>query len=485
MGSALRRLSSAQEMRNSGGGSRGGRAVVDRVEVAGDKGIPLVLAVAGSSRARHRVTAALTPDFAVSELEPDALVDPTPWLDAAAAVVCLGEADDLETLASLERLLALPARSSLVVVSDGADDSLIESALERLAPAQVLGAPSHPATIRYAVRRALPSAAPGRGARTNQRPAPALLGVSSAIREVIEHVRQIAPTPIPALILGETGTGKELVARAIHEASPRCDQPFVAVNCGALPDTLLESELFGHRKGSFTGADRDKRGLFEFATGGTIFLDEIGDTSPALQMKLLRVLEQKEIRPLGDTQTIRVDVRVVSATHRDLESGIEDGSFRQDLYYRLNAVTIYVPPLRRRRVDIPFLAQHFAEEFGASHARRITLSEDFLQSLSERTFPGNVRELRNAVERAIALAAPGETVTRAHLQPPMREAVPSVGDLSGPLKDIVDRVESEAIRAALDRFDGNRRRAARALGLSPAGLRYKLRRLGLSEPSEA
>jgi transcriptional regulator with PAS, ATPase and Fis domain len=306
--------------------------------------------------------------------------------------------------------------------------------------------------------------------------------VSSAIREVIDQIRQIAPTHLPALILGETGTGKELVARAIHEQSPRSGSLFVAINCGALPDSLLESELFGHRKGSFTGADRDKRGLFEHASGGTILLDEIGDTSPALQMKLLRALENKEIRPLGDTRTIRVDVRVVSATHRNLEAAIEEGSFREDLYYRLNALTIYVPPLRRRRVDIPFLAQHFAEEFGGAHARRITLQEDFVESLAQRDFPGNVRELRNAVERAIALAAPGEPVTSEHLEPPPRDSVITPPELGGTLKDLVDRVESEAIQATLKHFGGNRRRTADALGLSRPGLRYKLRRLGL-EPS--
>ncbi len=269
------------------------------------------------------------------------------------------------------------------------------------------------------------------------------------------------------------------MARAIHEQSPRADRPFVAVNCGALPDSLLESELFGHTKGAFTGADRDKRGLFEHADGGTIFLDEIGDTSPALQLKLLRVLEQKEIRPVGGTRTRKLDVRVVSATQRDLESAIEEGSFRADLFYRLNAVSIYVPPLRRRRVDIPFLAQHFAEELGAAHARRITLQENFLESLSRQDFPGNVRELRNAVERAIALAERGEPVTRDPLD---RE--PGKGDaksrgLAGTLREIVNRLETETIRASLERFEGNVGLAAEALGLSRPGLRYKMRRLGI------
>jgi DNA-binding NtrC family response regulator len=399
----------------------------------------------------------LTPDLSVSEIDPSALLDPAPLLDAAAAVAILGPEDDRKALDTLARLPTLPAGRSLVLVLDGAAEDLAAEALDRLEPAQVLSAPLTSAVLRYAVQRALPSSRPGQGARRGQRPATTLLGVSSAIREVIEQIRQIAPTHIPALILGETGTGKELVARAIHESSPRADRPFVAVNCGALADSLLESELFGHRRGAFTGAERDKSGLFEHADGGTIFLDEIGDTSPALQMKLLRVLEAKEIRPLGDTRTLRVDVRVVSATHSDLESAIEKGAFRRDLYYRLNAVTIYVPPLRRRRVDIPFLAQHFAED---------------------------VRELRNAVERAIALAAPGKPVTSAHLERPISGQFPSALDWEGPLKELVDRVESEAIVAALQRADGKRSRAAEALGLTRPGLRYKMRRLGLETARE-
>jgi DNA-binding NtrC family response regulator len=440
--------------------------------------------VAQAPHRRRCITAWLTPDLSVSEIDPSALLDPAPLLDAAAAVAILGPEDDRKALDTLARLPTLPAGRSLVLVLDGAAEDLAAEALDRLEPAQVLSAPLTSAVLRYAVQRALPSSRPGQGARRGQRPATTLLGVSSAIREVIEQIRQIAPTHIPALILGETGTGKELVARAIHESSPRADRPFVAVNCGALPDSLLESELFGHRRGAFTGAERDKSGLFEHADGGTIFLDEIGDTSPALQMKLLRVLEAKEIRPLGDTRTLRVDVRVVSATHSDLESAIEKGAFRRDLYYRLNAVTIYVPPLRRRRVDIPFLAQHFAEELGVSHAQRITLQEDFLESLSQRDFPGNVRELRNAVERAIALAAPGKPVTSAHLERPISGQFPSALDWEGPLKELVDRVESEAIVAALQRADGKRSRAAEALGLTRPGLRYKMRRLGLETARE-
>ncbi len=433
-----------------------------------------MLAVSRAAEFRSRVAEALEPEFAVQGASPRELGTAGPLLDAAACVIELeGSVDDLEPI------LGLPAGRCITLVADGRDTATIEVALQKLAPAQVLSAPANRAMLLYAVRRSLPPGSPGEGARPNQRPAVALLGVSAAIREVIEQVRQIAPTPLPALILGETGTGKEIVARAIHEQSSRAERPFVAVNCAALTDTLLESELFGHRKGAFTGAHRDKRGLFEEASGGTIFLDEIGDTSQALQMKLLRVLETKEVRPVGDTRDIRVDARVVSATHRDIEQAIEDGTFRRDLFYRLNAVTIWVPPLRRRRVDVPFLAQHFAEEFGAGEARRIVLGDDFLEGLSERDFPGNVRELRNQVERAIALATPGEPVTRSHLEPAPGAAARTGVDLDGTLREVVDRVETAAILAALERSGGSRRAAARELGLTPPGLRYKMRRLGL------
>ena len=448
------------------------------------KPAPLVLVIARDPALRRTIAAALAPDFAASGLEPTALSAPARFLDAAAAIACLGADDDESTIASLLPLRSLPLRASLLLSLHGAGREVIESALAQLEPAQVLSQPIPVALLRYAVGRALSSATPGRGARSQQRRAPALLGVSTAIREVLEQVKQVAGSPIPVLIQGETGTGKELVARAIHEQSPRAGRPFVAINCGALPDTLLESELFGHRRGAFTGADHDKTGLFEVADGGTLFLDEIGDTSPALQMKLLRVIETQELRPLGDTQIRQVDVRLISATHRDLEAAIEKGSFRQDLFYRINAVTLYVPPLRRRRVDIPFLAQHFAEELGAAQARRITLDEDFLEALSRRDFPGNVRELRNAVERAITLAAPDEPVSARDLPPASSGVSTNPPAPWSTLRERIERVETEAIREALERCGGNRRRMAEALGLSRPGLRYKMRRLGLGDPDE-
>ena len=315
--------------------------------------------------------------------------------------------------------------------------------------------------------------------RARSAPAP-LLGVSRSMCEVMDRVKQVAATHLPVLILGETGVGKELVAQAIHDAAFPGERPFVAVNCGALPEALLESELFGFRKGAFTGADRDKSGLFETASGGTLFLDEIGDTSKALQVKLLRTLETQEVRPLGSTEVRKVDVRLVSATHRDLETEVKEGDFREDLFYRINTVTLHVPPLRARRVDIPILARHFAEEFSASHGRSVSVRDDFLEALGRLELPGNVRELRNRVERAIALAGLDGVVTAEHLEMP-EDARRFVRPEGGTLRALVDQVEMEAIQDALRRLGGNRTRVARELGLSRQGLRKKMVRLGLED----
>ena len=445
---------------------------------------PVVLVLAREAAARRSLTPHLTPEWSVRELELCALGESAPHIDAAGAVAILDAADGLDTLAQLKPLGPLPAGRSLVLVLRGASEGVIEAALQLLHPAQVLTDPVPAAVLRFALRRALPVERPGQGARDHQRRAPALLGVSAAIREVLEQVKRVAPSQMPVLILGETGTGKELVARAVHDQSPRRDRALVTVNCSALPETLLESELFGYCRGAFTGAERDKQGLFEIANGGTLFLDEVGDTSAALQSKLLRALENQEIRPVGGSEVRQIDVRLVSATNRDLEAAIEENKFRRDLYYRINAATIFVPPLRRRRVDIPFLAQHFAEEFGAEHAHRITLDEDFLETLSRCDFPGNVRELRNAVERAIALAAPEQSVSARHLQALGGDLRPPAEPRKGTLRERVEAVEIEALREALQLFDGNRTKAAEALGLSRLGLRKKLRRLGLERALE-
>jgi len=441
----------------------------------------LILAVAGDERRRQSIAARLAPEFAVRPVAAGALAEPGAWVDAHGAVVWLEPGHDPHDLIALRDL---PAGRALVLLSEDADPGRLDAAIETLRPRAVHAADAPAVALRLTLRNALPAENAGEGARHNHRRAPALLGVSQAIRDLMEELRRLAASNIQVLITGETGTGKELVARAIHEQSPRANQAFVAVNCGALPDTLLESELFGHVRGAFTGADRDKRGLFEEACGGTLLLDEVGDTSPAFQTKLLRVLEAREIRPVGGTDVRRVDVRIVSATHRDLEQMVAEGSFRQDLLYRLNTATLYVPPLRRRRVDIPFLAQHFAEEFGDEHARKILLDESFLDGLARQEFPGNVRELRNAVERAIALTTPGEPVGASPLvreMGPGFDAAPAAAAGEGTLRERLDVVEREALRDALDRFHGNRTRMAEALGLSRVGLRSKLRRHGLDE----
>ncbi len=435
-----------------------------------------ILLIAREAEARRSLRALLGSGFEVCDFEPSGSRPLASSVDAAAAVAVLSGAP--HEIEHLERLLQVRAGSSLVLlVPRDLSDETLTLATRRLRPAAVLSHPTREGILRHALGRLFASGPGGRGARVQHRPAQALLGVSAAMREVLENVRRVAGSNIPILILGETGTGKELVARAVHQQSGRSGGPFVALNCGALPETLLESELFGHQRGAFTGAERDRPGLFAQASGGTLFLDEVGDMPPAMQAKLLRALETQEIRPLGATATLRVDVRIVSATHHDIEARVKEGDFREDLFYRLNVATIHVPPLRRRRVDIPFLAQHFAEEFGAAHAREVVLAEDFVEALARRDFPGNVRELRSAVERAIALAAPDDPVTSDVLDSGAEESRPP--SVRGTLRRQIEQLELRAIRAALDQHGGNKTRAAEALGLSRLGLRKKIRRLGL------
>ena len=433
------------------------------------------LVVARAARVRRGYERSIAETRPAIGVEPDALGDATRFVDAAGALLVLDESDSAETIERCRVLEQVPAGGKLILVPAGAKDDVLDDALHQLSPRQVLQHPVSDALLGWAMNRVAPDA--GRGAREQHRPARALLGVSAALRRVAAEIEVVAPSRLAVLILGETGTGKELVARALHEKSPRARRRFVTVNCGALPESLLEGELFGYKRGAFTGATRDRHGLLEEADGGTFFLDEVGEMSPALQVKLLRVLETGELRLLGSNEVVEVDVRVISATHRDLEQEIEEGRFRLDLFYRLNGASLYIPPLRRRRVDIPFLAQHFAEEFGEDSARRIILGDEFLDALSQRDFPGNVRELRNAVERAIALAQPGQTLTADDL-PPDESGRPTFFAM-GTLSDRIAQVEVQAIQEALERFDGNKTRAAEALGISRLGLRKKMQRLRL------
>jgi two-component system NtrC family response regulator len=299
-----------------------------------------------------------------------------------------------------------------------------------------------------------------------------LVGTSKAMDEVRRLINKVAPTESTVLILGETGCGKELVARGVHESSLRSDQPLVAVNCGALPENLIESELFGHCRGAFTGADSSRTGLFEVADGGTIFLDEIGELPLSMQAKLLRVLETGEIRRLGDNQTVHVDVRVVCATHRDLEGMVEDGTFREDLMFRINTFEITVPPLRDRTEDIPLLAMHLIRRHRAEGSNGLLFTEEAMNELKAHQWPGNVRELANVIEHSVILceSLPIDTddlprhFGRRQLRKEIRD--------SGPLT--LRELELIAIHKAIERNDGNKPAAAEELGVSLKTLYNKL-----------
>jgi two-component system response regulator HupR/HoxA len=311
-----------------------------------------------------------------------------------------------------------------------------------------------------------------------------IIGQSRAMREVYRLLRKVIPTDVTVLLIGETGTGKELIARAIHYNGPRKDNLFVAQNCSALPDTLLESELFGHTKGAFTGASRDKKGLFELAHGGTIFLDEIADTSAAFQQRLLRVLQEGEIRPLGSEKTIKTDVRIISATNRNLETFIEQGTFREDLYYRLNVFPIGIPPLRERREDIPLLIDHFIKKYEKILKKKIKgIRKEALNMLMAAPYTGNVRELENEIQRAITLTDSNSYITPEHLSGKIREQSSQLQPFltqQGTLKQITESIEKHYIIATLEKNDGNITHTARDLGLSRVGLQKKLRRYDIS-----
>ncbi|MBI4523026.1 MAG: sigma-54-dependent Fis family transcriptional regulator [Deltaproteobacteria bacterium] len=302
-----------------------------------------------------------------------------------------------------------------------------------------------------------------------------IIGESGQMLEVISLVRRVAPSEATALIRGESGTGKELIARAIHYASPRASGPLIRVNCAALPEGLLESELFGHEKGAFTGALSMRKGRFEVAAGGTLFLDEIGDLPLHLQAKLLRVLQEKEFERVGSSRPIKVDVRILAATHRPLESLIKTGKFREDLYYRLNVVTILLPPLRERRQDLSMLIDHFVRLFAEKNGKRIRgLTREARDALLRYDYPGNVRELENLIERAVVLTR-DEVIGRGDLPMIVQEPeTEEAGEASLPAA--VEGIERRMIRDAMTRAAGVQTRAAELLGISERALRYKLKK---------
>jgi len=317
-----------------------------------------------------------------------------------------------------------------------------------------------------------------------------IIGTSSSMKALIDMVAMVAPSEATVLITGESGTGKELIARSIHFNSERRSAPFIIVNCAALAETLLESELFGHEKGAFTGADKRREGRFRQADGGTLFLDEIGETSPGMQAKLLRVLQEREFQRVGGDETLSVDVRILAATNRDLENEVQQGKFREDLYYRLNVVTVAIPPLKTRQEDIPLLAQYFLERFAKKNRKTIKgFTPQAMDLLLKHVWPGNVRELENAIERAVILLS-GDFITAREL--PLRitqhaemhanhEASPPPADMTGPAEgQSLAAVEKSVILATLSETGGNKSETARRLGINRKTLHLKLKRYGLS-----
>ncbi len=318
-----------------------------------------------------------------------------------------------------------------------------------------------------------------------------IIGTSPGIHKIFGDIERISTSDITVLIIGETGTGKELIAQAIHKSSPRKEKKFVVQDCGSIPDNLLESELFGHKKGSFTGAVSDKRGLLEVADGGTIFLDEIGEMSPAMQVRFLRFLQEGEIRPVGSETIKKVDVRVISATHRDLANEIQGGNFRSDLFYRISTFPISIPPLRFRREDIPLLAAHFLAECNRkSRGTNKRLSREAINLLLLYDFPGNVRELQNEIERSAAMAGKTDLILPEHISERIQEANYTSSDSGalslkrqGKLSEMVSELEKEVIEKTLLHCSGNKTKTASNLGLSRLGLRKKMIRYGLENPS--
>jgi DNA-binding NtrC family response regulator len=313
-----------------------------------------------------------------------------------------------------------------------------------------------------------------------------IIGDSPAIDALRAHIRKIARTQATVLIHGESGTGKELVARAIWRESPRAQAPFIRVNCAAIPDNLIESEFFGHEKGAFTGALSRREGRFELANGGTLLLDEIGELAPHVQAKLLRVLQERELERVGGNRTIKVDVRVLATTNRNLEQAVARGEFRQDLFFRLNVVPIHVPPLREHRSDVPQLVEHFLRRFSRKHGVAVAgVSPQALAALQAHDWPGNVRELQNVIERAVILCEDGEPLQLRHLGllaplEPRAATAPAAAPQTGPEEILpLAEIEKRYILQVLERCGGNRTRAAEKLGISVRTLRNKLQEYGL------
>jgi two-component system response regulator HydG len=400
----------------------------------------------------------------------------------------------------VRRLREQDSDATVVVVSAHGTIGLAVEAM-RGGAMDFIEKPFPPEVLRARVEKAIEIARERRGARTararvealdadlaRQTDPAGLVGSSEPMRRVLDQLRKIAAADTTVLVLGESGTGKELVARALHEQGPRRDGPFVSVSCAAIPEGLLESELFGHEKGAFTGAVRRKLGRFELANGGTLFLDEVGEIPPAIQVKLLRVLQERSFERVGGEETIDVDVRVVSATNRDLKAMASTGAFREDLYYRLAVLPVTLPPLRERPGDVEELARFFIGKLAARVGRRVSgFTPEALALLKGHRWPGNVRELENVVEQALVFAE-GELIRPEDLPDGLRVARPAAavelpsGDRS--LTDVLEELERQLILAAWDKAKGVKAETARLLGIKPSALYYKLEKYGIARGGE-
>lgn len=459
---------------------------------------PIILIVDDEKNTRDGLARALAGAYAVATAENG--LRALEWLKSHTADVVLSDLrmPGMGGMDLLDALLALPSKPIVILLTAyGSVETAVE-AMKRGAY-DFLEKPVNLDRLDLLVERAVAQRSLG---AENRRLKAALdghfgsdtfIGRSAAMAAVMDTVRQVAPVNATVLVQGESGTGKELIAHAIHQLSPRASRPFVAVHCAALSPTLLESELFGHEKGAFTGATELRKGRFELASGGTLFLDEIGEISPEVQVKILRVLETRDFERVGGTETIHADVRLVAATNRDLRAMVAAGTFREDLFYRLYVVNIELPPLRAREGDIPLLARHYLAHFAAEYGREVkTIAPDAMDALCAYAWPGNVRELRNALERMVVLAT-SNTLTLRDLPAAIRTPAPApqaVAAAPGPVPGVSTAGERLAalpprtltrdeLEAALAVAGGNRARAARNLGISRRTLYRKLEELGI------
>lgn len=384
-----------------------------------------------------------------------------------------------EGLATLSDLLALD-RSAKIIIITGQGEKAIALRAVGAGAYDFLTKPVEMDEVKFLLKRCFHIAQLEKEFREMQRLLQGdgfegMLGTSPAVRTVFESIRKVATTDAPVLILGESGTGKEMAARAIHQRSPRKDGPFIAINCSAIPETLLESELFGHEKGSFTGAHAQRKGRIESATGGTLFLDEVGEIPLPLQVKLLRFLQEQRIERVGGRQEIQIDARLVAATNADLKKGMADGSFREDLFYRLSVIQIVLPPLRERENDIRLLAQFFLQRFAAQNNKSgLTFDPEALKALNRHTWPGNIRELENCVKRAVIMAE-SKRLTAQDLE----LASANSGPVATTLKDARETVEREMVQSALRKNAGKITGAANDLGISRPTLYELMEKLGI------